>query len=64
MNYEGFFKSFASLIHPPQKFNKWTSNKKKTYSPDYNLLFDIIIIPSETIFVSIDEFVDTCGMPH
>ncbi len=28
----------------------------------YNLLFDIIIIPSEAFFISIDEFVDACGI--
>ncbi len=39
--YEEYFKSFASLIRSPQKT-----------SLDYNLLFDIISIPSEAFFVS------------
>ncbi len=38
---------------------KW----KKLYSPGYNLLFDIISIPSEVFFISINEVVDACGIP-
>ncbi len=31
--YEGYFKSFASLIHSPQKIKKWTSNQKNFILP-------------------------------
>ncbi len=58
-----YFKSFALLICSPQKVNKWTSNQTLHYL-HHNLLFDIITITSETIFISIDEFVDACGIPH
>ncbi len=37
---------------------------KKFYSPGYNLIFDIITIPSETSFILIDEFVDACNIPY
>ncbi len=59
--YEEYFKCFASLIHSPQKINNWTSNKKKLYSPGYNLLVDIITILSEVFFIPVDEFIDACG---
>ncbi len=36
---------------------------KKLYSPRYNLLFNIIAIPSEAFFVSIKEFVDAHSIP-
>ncbi len=62
-NYEGYFKSFASLIRSRQKINKWTSNKNKL-SSSYNLLFNIITVPSEAFFILIDEFVDACGISH
>ncbi len=35
---------------------------KKLYSTGYELLFGIITIPSETFFLSIDEFVDVCSI--
>ncbi len=37
---------------------------KKLYFPGYNLLFDIIAIPSEVFFKSIDEFVNACSILH
>ncbi len=37
---------------------------QKFYSPGYNLLFEIIAIPSEAFFVSINEYVDACGIPR
>ncbi len=37
---------------------------KTLYSSGYDLLFDIIAIPSEAFFVSINEFADACGIPH
>ncbi len=37
---------------------------KKLYSTGYNLLFDIITIPSEAFFIWINEFADACGIPH
>ncbi len=43
------------LISSQQKINKWTSNKKRIYSPGYNLLFDRTAIPSETFYVLIGE---------
>ncbi len=36
---------------------------KQLHSPGYSLLFDIIAIPNEAFFISIDEFVDLCGIP-
>ncbi len=36
----------------------------KNYSPGYDLLFDIITIPSEAFFVSINEFVDAHSIPR
>ncbi len=38
--------------------------KKKLYFLGYNQLFDIITTPSGALFVSSDEFVDACGIPH
>ncbi len=38
--------------------------KKKLDSPHYNPLFDIISIPNEAFFISIDEFVDVCALPN
>ncbi len=38
--------------------------QKELYPPGYNLLFNVIAIPSKAFFISIDEFVDACGMPH
>ncbi len=35
---------------------------KRLYSPDYNLLFDIIAISGEAFFVLIYEFIDACGI--
>ncbi len=37
---------------------------KKLYSPGFNLLFDIIAVSSEAFFISIDEFVHACSIPH
>ncbi len=37
---------------------------KKLHSPGYNLLFDIIAIPSQQFFVPIDEFVNAYSIPH
>ncbi len=37
---------------------------KKLYSPAYNLLFDIITILSDTIFILMDKFVNACIIPH
>ncbi len=36
---------------------------KNLYSLGYNILFDIIAIPSEAFFISIAGFVDACGIP-
>ncbi len=37
---------------------------KKLYSPGYNLLFDIIAILKWGILISVDQFVDACGISH
>ncbi len=58
--YNGYFRSFASLIRSLQKINKWTSNPKKLYFPGV----DIVAIPSREFFISIDEFVDAYSIPH
>ncbi len=60
--YERYFKSFALLIHSG-KNQQMDLKSKKLYSPGYNLRFDITAIPIETFFISIDEFVDACGIP-
>ncbi len=63
--YEGYFKSFASLIRSSQKINKVDLKLKKLYFPGYNRpTFWHIDIPSEAFFVSIDESVDACGIPY
>ncbi len=36
--------------------------KKKLYSPVYNLLYTIIAIPSEALFVWINEFISDCNV--
>ncbi len=35
---------------------------KKLYSPGFNLLFNIVAIPSNAFFILIDEFVHACGI--
>ncbi len=37
---------------------------KKLCFPSYNLLTDITALPSEAIFILIDEFVDACDIPY
>ncbi len=61
--YEGYFKTFFVTDPFSVKDQQMDLKRKKLYSPSYNLLFDIIAIPSEAFFIQIDEFVDTCGMP-
>ncbi len=36
----------------------------KLYSPGYNLLFNIIAIPSDAFFILMNEFVDACNIPQ
>ncbi len=54
--YEGYFMGFASLICSLQRINKWAANQRNLIL-HIDLFFDIIIIPSETFFISIDKFV-------
>ncbi len=51
-----------SILH--KKSANGPQTKKKLYSLSYHLFFDIITVPSKAIFVSIDEFVDACGIPR
>ncbi len=62
--YQVCFKSFASLIRSLCKKSTNGPQTKKLYSPVYNLIFNIITIPNEAIFVSSDEFVDTSSITH
>ncbi len=52
-----------SLIPSLQKVNIIDLKQKKC-SPGHNLLFDLIVIPSEAFFIFIDEFLDVSGVPH
>ncbi len=61
--YMWYFKSFASVI----RFLQTSTNgpqTKKLFSPGYNLLFDIITVPSKAVSVSSDEFIDAYGIPQ
>ncbi len=62
---QGLFQKFCITDPIHLKKNQQMDIKtKKLYSPGYNLLFNIIVIPTEAVFVLIDEFVDACGIPH
>ncbi len=60
---DGYFKHFLflTILHKNQQMDL---KPKKIYFLGYNLLFDIIGILGEAFFISIDEFVDDCSIPH
>ncbi len=59
----GVLQKFCVADPPSSTKNQQMDHQLKTlYSPGYNLLFDIIVIPRETFIISTDEFVDVCGI--
>ncbi len=63
-----FTRSTSKVLYSWSVLCKKSTNgpqtKKKLYSPGYNLLFDIITLPSTAFLIRINGFVDVCSIPY